>query len=254
MFMEERLDEILEILKLEGKVIVKNLSEKYNVSEGMIRKDLQKLEREGLIKRTYGGAILERRILNNENTTSRVINDLDAKDRIAKLVVKEIEDNDVIFLDISSTNYAISTMLDKIQKHITIITNMNRIAMLFDYNHNIDVIFIGGTYNKKLGGTIGTEAIESIKKYKVNKSFIGSGGINIGSDFISNFNLDEANTKKAIIEISSKNYLVSINEKFYRDGSYKFASLKDIEYIITDRKPDENLLEDLAIYEVKVIY
>lgn len=254
MFMEERLEEILKLLKLEGKVTVKNLSGKYNVSEGMIRKDLQKLESQGLIRRTYGGAILERQISNNSNTTSRVIRDLEGKERISKLAVSEIEEDDVIFLDISSTNYTIATFIDKIQKNITIITNMNRIAMLFDYSSNINVVFIGGVYNKDLGGTIGTEAIESIKKFKVNKSFIGVGGINIESDFISNCNLDEANTKKAIIEISKKSYLVGTNEKFYRDGSYKFSSLKDIEYIITDSKPDEKVMGNLEKHEVKIIY
>ena len=60
MFMEERLNEILAIIKEEKKVLVKELSEKFNVSESMIRKDLQRLEKEGKIKRTYGGAILER--------------------------------------------------------------------------------------------------------------------------------------------------------------------------------------------------
>ena len=60
MFMEERLNEILNIIKEEKKVLVKELSEKFNVSESMIRKDLQRLEKEGKVKRTYGGAILER--------------------------------------------------------------------------------------------------------------------------------------------------------------------------------------------------
>lgn len=63
MFMEERLEEILRILKKDGKVLVKDLSVKFNVTEGMIRKDLQKLEQEGLLKRTYGGAILERQTI-----------------------------------------------------------------------------------------------------------------------------------------------------------------------------------------------
>ena len=61
--MEERLEEILRILKKDGKVLVKDLSVRFNVNEGMIRKDLQKLEQEGLLKRTYGGAILERQTI-----------------------------------------------------------------------------------------------------------------------------------------------------------------------------------------------
>ena len=71
MFMEERLNEILEIIKEEKKVLVKELSEKFNVSESMIRKDLQRLEKEGKVKRTYGGAILERESSYDEKTNSR---------------------------------------------------------------------------------------------------------------------------------------------------------------------------------------
>ena len=100
MFMEERLNEILEIIKEEKKVLVKELSEKFNVSESMIRKDLQRLEKEGKVKRTYGGAILERESSYDEKTNSRFFVDLESTSYLGKLVVDIIEDNDVIFLDI----------------------------------------------------------------------------------------------------------------------------------------------------------
>ena len=154
MFMEERLNEILEIIKEEKKVLVKELSEKFNVSESMIRKDLQRLEKEGKVKRTYGGAILERESSYDEKTNSRFFVDLESKSYLGKLVVDIIEDNDVIFLDISTTNHAIAMMLSDTKKNLTVITNMNRIAMEFDRTPNIDVILIGGHYNKKLGGKI----------------------------------------------------------------------------------------------------
>ncbi len=254
MFMEERLEDILSILKREGKVRVKDLSEKFNVSEGMIRKDLCKLEQYGGIKRTYGGAILERKIEHNENTSSRVIMNLDEKENIAKIVIDEIEEEDVIFLDISSTNYMVSNMLTNCNKKITVITNMNRIAMEFDFNPNIDIIQIGGTYNKRLGGTVGAFSIEEIKKFKIDKAFIGAGGINIEDNFISNFNLDEAETKKAIINSSRTTYLLGDNTKFYKDGSYKFTTLNQVQYIITDKEPSINIIEALKETNVKLLY
>lgn len=254
MFMEERLEDILAILKRDGKVRVKDLSEKFNVSEGMIRKDLCKLEQYGGIKRTYGGAILERKIDHNENTSSRVIMNLDEKESIANIVINEIEEDDVIFLDISSTNYMVSNMLANFNKKITIITNMNRIAMEFDFNPNIDIIQIGGSYNKRLGGTVGAFSIEEIKKFKIDKAFIGAGGINIEENFISNFNLDEAETKKAIINASRVTYLLGDNNKFYKDGSYKFTTLNDVEYIITDKEPDINIIKVLKETKVKLLY
>ncbi len=254
LFMEERLEDILYLLKRDGKVKVKELSKRFNVSEGMIRKDLSKLEKYANIKRTYGGAILERKIVHDEGTSSRVIKNLDEKQSIAKIVIDQIEENDVIFLDISSTNYMVSNMMGNFDKKITLITNMCRIAMDFDYNDNIDIIQIGGNYNKKLGGTVGAFSIEEIKKFKIDKAFIGVGGINIEDDFISNFNLDEAETKKAIIKSSKITYLLGDNEKFYKDGSYRFSKLDDIQYIITDTKPNEEILKSLSQTKVKVLY
>jgi DeoR/GlpR family transcriptional regulator of sugar metabolism len=252
--MEERLEDILELLKKDGKVKVKDLSEKFNVSEGMIRKDLCKLERYGNIKRTYGGAILERRIIHNDNTTSRIISNIKEKEKIAKLVIDEIEENDVVFMDISSTNYTVATMMYSFKKNITLITNMNRIAMAFDSIPNVEVIQLGGIYNKKTGGTIGTFTVDEIKKFKIDKAFIGVGGINIEDNFVSNFNLVEVSTKEALIKASKNRYLVTIDEKFYNDGSYKFSTLDEIDYIITDKKPDDNIIEGLDKYNVKIIF
>lgn len=254
MFIEERLDEILTIIKKEKKVLVKELSERFNISESMIRKDLQRLEREGKIKRTYGGAILERESSYDEKTNSRVFVDLESKSYLGKLVLDIIEDNDVVFLDISTTNYTIAMMLGDTKKNLTVITNMNRIAMEFDKAPNVDVILIGGNYNKKLGGTIGSQALEEIKKFKITKAFIGAGGINIEDNFISNFNYDEAFLKSEILKCSKKRYIVANYEKLYKDGAYKFATLDDIDYIVTEKEPEDNIKEILREKEVQVIF
>lgn len=254
MFMEERLYEILEIIKEEKKVLVKDLSEKFNVSESMIRKDLQRLEKEGKVKRTYGGAILERGISYDEKTNSRVFVDLESKTYLAKLASDIIEDNDVIFLDISTTNYTIANMLRDTSKKLTVITNMNRIALEFDRSSNVEVILIGGTYNKLLGGTVGAETIEQIKKFKINKAFIGAGGINVEENFISNFNYDEAAVKREILKCSKKKYILANYEKLYKDGAYKFASLEDIDYIVMEKSPENHIKEILKKFEVELIY
>ena len=254
MFMEERLNEILEIIKRERKVLVKDLSEKFNVSESMIRKDLQRLEKEGNIKRTYGGAILERESSYDEKTNSRVFVDLESKCRLGELVLDIIEDNDVIFLDISTTNHTIATMLSNTSKNLTVVTNMNRIAMEFDRTPNIDVILIGGHYNKKLGGTVGSVAVQEIKKFKFTKAFIGAGGINVEDNFISNFNYDEAVVKREILKCSKRRYIVANYEKLYKDGAYKFSTLDEIDYIVTEKEPEESIKEILNNKEVQVIF
>lgn len=254
MFAEERIDKIIEILKLEGKVTVKGLSEKFNVSEGMIRKDLAKIEGIESIKRTYGGAILERKIVKDGRLITRVISNIEEKEDISDIAINNIEDNDVIFLDISTTNNMIANKLINSKKNLTIITNMNRIVMEFDNVKNIDVIQIGGSYNKILGGTVGSFSIEEIKKIKVDKAFIGVGGINVFENFISNFDLDEALTKKEIIKSSKKTYILVENEKFYKDACYKFSGLEDIDYIITNKKPNEDIIKKIKEYDLELLY
>ncbi len=97
---------------------------------------------------------------------------------------------------------------------------MVSIPPLFNSNSTCNLILIGGVYNKELGGTTGSEAINTLKKYRFNKVFIGSCGINLNNKTICNFDLEEGNTKKAILSSSMNSYLLIENEKFYYDGVY----------------------------------
>lgn len=237
MFAEERLQQIVELLKKDGKVFVKDLSIKFNVTDGMIRKDLQRLEKEGKIKRTHGGAILKRNMAENTSISNRMIKNLSFKKTIAEKAFALIEENDIIFLDISSINFILAEIIAKSNKTVTLLTNMVELTSFFKDTSTVTVICIGGIYNKKLGGVVGSEAIESIGKYRVNKAFIGSCGVNLQDQSISNFDLEEGHTKKAIIAAAKNTYIVMENEKFYYDGTYRFAYLRDIDGIITQEPP-----------------
>ncbi|WP_367657468.1 DeoR/GlpR family DNA-binding transcription regulator, partial [Clostridium saudiense] len=152
------------------------------------------------------------------------------------------------------TNLTIASMIRNTTKNITVITNMNRILMEFDYSPNIEVISVGGTFNKRLGGTVGAYTVEQIKHFNIDKAFVGAGGVNIEENFLSNFNFDESIVKKEILKNSKKNYIVIDDEKFYKDGAHKFGTLEDVDYIITDKAPDDTVKVELDKYDVKVIY
>lgn len=246
MFIEERLNQIIDILKEEGRVNVKDLSIKFNMSEPAIRKDLQRLEKEGKLKRTYGGAILERQKVETTNIETRLIKNTHIKSFIAEKAFKEINDGEMIFLDISSINYLLAKLIIERNKRVTIVTNMVEVSALLNNNTNTDLICIGGIYNKLLGGVIGSTAIESISKYRADKAFIGSCGVNVHESSISNFDLEEGNTKKAIMNYSKSVYVLIENEKFNLDGSYSFAALEDINIIITEGNPEKNIIQTLS--------
>ena len=241
MFIEERHEMILKLLKENGKVNVKELSKTFGISESMIRKDLQSLEKDNRLQRTYGGAIQIKRTLIDEEDfiIKRVQINRDAKLEIAHKSLNLIQNGDIIFLDISSTSYLLAKMLLNSDKKITIITNMPLLASMIKSTNEQKFIFIGGDYNTLVGGNIGSNAIEQISKYRCGKCFIGCIGVNLDDGSLTALNSDDSHTKKAIMDISKESYLFAPSVYFHQDGLYNFANLVDFKGIITENPTPE---------------
>ena len=241
MFLDERLEKILEILENEKKVKVTDLAEKFNVSEVIIRKNLKRLEQEGKLKST-----LEERIINRTKQ----------KEIVARKIIENIENGETIFFDITSINYIAAEYLANSEKEITLITNMPSITTHFNKNSKVDIIMIGGEYNKKVGGNVGSEAINYIKRYNVDKAFIGSAGIDLEAEKVMNFELNDGNTKKEIMKISKKIFLVTEYKKLGILGSYKFSNLSDFDVFICEKDKKDYLESYKKIFdecEVEII-
>jgi len=127
------------------------------------------------------------------------------------------------------------------------------IIRAFSNCEHVDVIGTGGVFNKELNGFVGSSAIESIARHKVNRAFIGSCGVNMFDKSVTTFDIEDGNTKKAIIYSGKKVYLVMDSKKFYYDGTYKFADIYDVDAIIVDKKPDEKICRELEETNVELI-
>ena len=253
MFTEERLEQILSILNETGRIKVKELSERFNVSEGMIRKDLQRLEKSEALQRTYGGAILNRKISKNSSITTRMNVNLNSKELISQKAFALIEDGDVVFLDTSSINFLLAKLISNSTKNLTLITNMSLIPPLFNDNETVKLICIGGVYNNKSGGVFGSEVTKSISKYTFNKGFVGSSGINLITNSVSTVTLEDGNVKEIIVSNSKEVFLLVEKEKFNVDGTYRFATLDDIDVIITSSDLTDEIIEKLSKSTIKLI-
>lgn len=253
MFTEERLEQILNILNKNGRVKVKELSDQFNVSEGMIRKDLQRLERDGFLQRTYGGAILNREISKSSPITTRMNVNLSSKEIISKKAFDLIEDGDVIFLESSSINFLLAKLIANSTKKLTLITNMSIIPPLFNENETAKLICIGGVYDNKSGGVLGSEVTNSISKYFFNKGFLGSSGVNLITNSVETGTLEDGNVKELIVSNSKEAFLLVEKDKFNLDSSYKFATLEDFDVIITDSDLTDEIRDKLKKLTVKLI-
>ncbi len=243
MIVSSRMNEILKILNKNGKVLVKNLSKTFNVTEDQIRKDLQKLERQDKIIRIYGGAVLKRDNFIDEGMSERKKINIEKKKIIAEKAFDIIEENDNVFLDVSSINILIAQYLAQSTKIVTVVTNTLDIIKILADSNNIKIIVIGGLYNKNLGGCIGSSSIQNIKSYRVNKVFMGCCGINLADDAIMTTELEDVDTKQTIIDISEKFYLIMENKKFTNDALCRFSTTDKIAGIITEDKPDDYIME-----------
>jgi Transcriptional regulators of sugar metabolism len=253
MFAEERLQEIINELNINGKVTVKDLSGKFNVTEDCIRKDLRNLESKGILKKTYGGAIQKRKSADMDRVPDRMHINTSAKEKIAEKAFNLIKDRETIFLDISTTNILLAQLLSNSNKPVTVVTNMTDIVDALSKENNINVVCTGGVLNKYLDGFTGSSTIEFINKYNFDKAFVGSCGVDILDNNITTFDIEDGNTKKAIITSSKETYLVMESNKFYYDGSYKFATLSDIKGILTDSLPDTDILGILDELNINLI-
>lgn len=253
MFANERLHEILNILKKDGKVKVKDLSIKFNVTEDCIRKDLKTLEKDNNLKRIYGGAVLTRETFTGHDIKIRKESNTESKQIIAEKAFDLIKENETIFLDISTTNILLAKLLASNNKRVTIVTNMlDVLNVVSSYKHNLTIISVGGVLNSSLDGFVGACAIDFISKYKFDKSFIGSCGVDVFDSSLSAFDIEDGITKSKILNCSKKGYLVIENNKFNIDGNYKFCSLEDIDGIITDTTPNQETLDILSELNISI--
>ena len=239
MFVKERLDIILKLLNENGKIEVNALSRQFNVSKDLIRKDLQKLEDQGLLERTYGGAVPKRAIAKNLSVWSRLSSNIEEKKKIAKKAVTLINPNETIFLDITSINYFLADEILKKDISITVITNMIDVMHLLYHSNNIKLIGIGGTLNKELDGFVGSVSIDQIKKYKSDKAFIGVVGIDTVSGSLNTFDSEDGLTKEAIINSAKKRYLITERQKTFQDGNFIYSNIDEFDGIISDDIPKD---------------
>ena len=250
MFIEERHGTIIKLLQQDGRVKVKELSQRFDVSEDCIRKDLRTLEKEGQLKRTYGGAILSKDYPLVRDVIHRKDVNIEQKEVIADKIVEKIQENETIFLDISTTNILAAKKLGKSNRRMIVVSNMVDILNYLSENQNITAIGAGGTYVRTVNGFLGSETMELIKKYSFDRVFVGTCGLDFTDNSITTLGSEDGLTKKAILASGRHRYLVMEKEKFYFNDCYKFAHFDDIDEIITNEYPDHSTM--LALEEAGV--
>ena len=253
MFVEERKQSILNILKQKEKVSVNELSDLFSVSKVIIRKDLCQMEEENLLTRTHGGAILKRKIVDKIILKDIAKEDLEEKTALAEKVVSLIQDGDIIFLDDSTVTIIVAALLQKRKIKISVISNMLEIQKILSENKGIEIISLGGIYDARTDSFVGEMARENLELFNPNKVFIGIGGINVDKMQLSTCTIDEGKFKSTALKVGQESFIITQSKKFYQDSIFNFSKIKEGMTIITDHNISEDFEKKLIENNVKII-
>lgn len=248
----ERRTQILEKLQKDKKVYVGNLSQHYKVSEETIRRDLEKLEKEGLVTKSYGGAVLK-----DTNTIDLPFNvrknrNVDAKIKIAKLLAETIEDGDSIMLDSSTTAVFVAKYM-KDKKNITVITNSIEIIIELSDVTDWRIISTGGTLKESSLDLIGPNSIKTIQSYHVDKAVISCKGLDLERGLTDSNEL-QAEVKKTMYSSSKKKILAIDSTKFNCISFTTICGTNEISAIYTEKKPEERWFQYFKKQGIECIY
>ena len=248
----ERRHKIVIQIQEEKKVLVQELAVKFSVTEETIRRDLEKLEDQGILKRTYGGAIVNEGTNVDMPLDMREVINKEGKVNIAERVEEEIKDGDTIMLDSSSTAYYVAKCLRKSNKRVTLITNsLKVITDLQDYK-NINLILAGGVFRESSKSFTGKWTQSIIKNYYVNKAIICCKGIDVERGVMDS-NEEEAEVKKVMVNSASKVILVVDSIKFDKSSFVNIVQFKDIDYIYTDKDVNDKWKKVLKNNKIELI-
>jgi DeoR/GlpR family transcriptional regulator of sugar metabolism len=251
MMANQRREKILEFLKEDGSAKVINLSKIFRVSEVTIRQDLEKLEKDGHVKREHGGAFLIE--VEDQVKSFALMNQTNLKKKasIGKKAAQLIDDGDTIILDSGSTTTEVAKCLIG-RKNLTVITNALNIALLLGAEAGIDLIMTGGEFKPPTLSLTGQKAADFFHDVHVDKLFLATAGISLRSG-LTYPSLSDIVVKKAMIDVAETAYLVADSTKIGKGAFASLGALSLIDYIITDSEIQESHLQLFRDHDIEMI-
>lgn len=229
-----RHQKIMELLDEQGAVKVSELSAMFQVTEKTIREDLEKLDEKGLLTRIHGGAV---RLDNGEENVyppvypnCRLLQD---KVAIAERALSFIESGDIIALDSGSTTLEMARRLP--DEPLTVVTNDLMIIRELALKERIRLVIPGGYRHQNM--LVNQEAPDWVRQLNIHKLFLSTTGIHTEYG-LTIFTSEHVEMKKALMDGSRKIYCVADHSKFDKGALLTFASLEQVDTIITDAKLD----------------
>lgn len=252
-FAKERWQHIKSLLEENGRVAVDELSLLFSVSRVTIRKDLDELERQGIARRTHGGAIVLAADVNRADPTfkERKLVQTDEKSRIGALAASLIGNGDTVLLDASTTALQIAKRI-KDRNELTVVTNGLHIALELENAPGITVVVPGGVMRRGPLSLVGEPGCEALARLNFQKGFFGSKGITL-REGLTDVNAFEVQTKRAMVASCQQVIAIVDHTKWGRIAFASFASVDELDMVISDTGAPSDMVSALQERDVEVL-
>jgi DeoR/GlpR family transcriptional regulator of sugar metabolism len=251
LFQQERREQIVVLIGEAGRVSVADLSEQFGVSPATIRADLDALAAERLLFRTHGGALaLDTARLELSFDFRRRVH-TKQKSRIGAAAAEMIEDGEAIILDASTTALAVATQIEG-RREITVLTNGILIAMALIDSPGVTVVMPGGFLRRDSVSMVGDDGHDFIGKFNFQKGFFGAKGLTL-KEGLTDVNSAEVAVKRAMITHARQVIAIVDSSKWGRVGLVSFASIDQVDCIITDKDAPPDMIAALREADVDVV-
>ncbi|MCP1622627.1 DeoR/GlpR family transcriptional regulator [Pseudomonas nitroreducens] len=228
-----RQQSILDLVRERGYLSIEELAQQFAVTPQTIRRDINQLAEQNLLRRYHGGAAWDSSVENTAYNT-RADQMRDEKQRIADAIAAHIPDNASLFINIGTTTEAIARALLGHQ-NLKVITNNLHVASILAGKDDFEVLVAGGTVRGD-GGVVGQAAVDFIEQFRVDFAVVGISGIDEDGSLL-DFDYQEVRVSRAIIDNARQVFLAADSSKFGRNAVVRLGPISLVSRVFTDSPP-----------------
>lgn len=246
----ERRHRILDRILRDRNVVVTELSQAFGVTAETVRRDLNQLEREGLVSRTHGGAIAAKGEAEDIPYRTRHLTNIEAKRAIAAKAAALIVDGQSLMLDSSSTAFEVLALL-RGRRDLTLITNS--VGILSDPDVTTHTIMsVGGELRRRSMTFVGPLATQAIEQFKADVALISCKALSLEGGIMEN-NVADAEVKRAFIRSARRVCLLVDGDKFGQTALIAIGGFEGIGTVVTDRRPADPWSQHLEALGIELL-
>ena len=251
MYPAERHKWLIDIARETGRISVAEASTALGVVPETIRRDLDQLCNQKMLRRVHGGAIpIEFDLLGDQPLDTRDSSAVTQKEQIARAALAHLpSDMGSIILDAGSTTGRLASIMPSARRY-TVFTNSSPIASTVATHSNCDVHLLGGRLRPTTQATVGN--VDAISRLRVDVAFMGTNGISPAHG-LSTPDADEVATKAAMIASAHHVVVLADSRKMGAESTMRFAELSDVDVIITDSGVTSHQVEMLHKTGIEIV-